>query len=404
MNQLFKALSNLERIKKVGGRNAKIALLTEVESTELLALLNVALNPYLTLGARVPKTISEIHPQTTFAHFNQTVLDLSTRHVSGGAAQVALANLVEGVPLELQPIFTDVLNKEPRIGVDVKTVNTVWDKFVPVFSPQLANDSGKRPFPKYAVAEPKFDGLRALLCVAGKTYLLSRKGLPLYNAENVIAEAVKYELPPGVYDGELFGQTFHQSVGTAHRSKSAATEELNFHVFDRLAWVEWNQRKCKRTFQDRRTDLADVLKRAPYECIKLVEQRPVTSMLAALQLAKIWKDQGLEGAVVKDLDAHYLFKRTDAWLKVKFTSTYDIPVVAVQIGRGKYAGSLGKLVCLYKSRTVRVGSGLSDELRDLWWAKPELIVGKTIEVKADEDETHKGSLRFPRFVRIREDK
>jgi len=64
---------------------------------------------------------------------------------------------------------------------------------------------------------------------------------------------------------------------------------------------------------------------------------------------------------------------------------------------------LGAAIVTYKGKRVRVGSGFSDEQRQQFWANPNSIKGKIIEVQFHE-ETPDGSLRHPRFVRVREDK
>jgi DNA ligase-1 len=54
-----------------------------------------------------------------------------------------------------------------------------------------------------------------------------------------------------------------------------------------------------------------------------------------------------------------------------------------------------------------VGSGFSDVDRDDYWTNRNLVIGRTCEVLCDvitqnQDGTY--SLRFPRFVRFRDDK
>jgi DNA ligase-1 len=120
---------------------------------------------------------------------------------------------------------------------------------------------------------------------------------------------------------------------------------------------------------------------------------------------------GFEGIMIKDMEAPYECKRNTFWMKWKPTITVDLPVIELEEGTGRNKGRLGALVCRGvdhgKEISVNVGSGFSDTERDLFWKQQESIVGRTAEILCDvitqnQDGTY--SLRFPRFVRWRDDK
>ena len=80
----------------------------------------------------------------------------------------------------------------------------------------------------------------------------------------------------------------------------------------------------------------------------------------------------------------------------------------VEEGTGKNLGRLGAFVCEGqddgKFITVNVGSWLTDDMRDSFWADSSTLIGQLVEVRADaitqnQDGTY--SLRFPRFKGFR---
>ncbi len=90
--------------------------------------------------------------------------------------------------------------------------------------------------------------------------------------------------------------------------------------------------------------------------------------------------------------------------KEKPVETIDLIVTAVEEGKDDYAGIVGALVLqTSEGHTVcRVSSGLKLEERSVYMLDMSKIIGKVVEVAFDS--VSKASLRFPRLVRIREDK
>jgi DNA ligase-1 len=133
-----------------------------------------------------------------------------------------------------------------------------------------------------------------------------------------------------------------------------------------------------------------------------------------MRYAKDMVNAGFEGIMIKDINSPYECKRNTFWMKWKPTITVDLEVIGLEEGTGRNVGRLGALVCSGvddgKTINVNVGSGFSDSDRDSLWASHvelDCVIGRKVEVLCDvitqnQDGTY--SLRFPRFVRFRDDK
>ena len=114
------------------------------------------------------------------------------------------------------------------------------------------------------------------------------------------------------------------------------------------------------------------------------------------ELLQLARERSLEGWVLK-------FGSYDEWYKLKVHRTLDAVVVDWNLGNGKYATKLGAIkVAVFRGdelvEIATVGSGFVDTDRvdcD--------VIGRVAEVEYD-SVAAKGRLRFPRFVRWREDK
>ena len=120
-------------------------------------------------------------------------------------------------------------------------------------------------------------------------------------------------------------------------------------------------------------------------------------------------EKGFEGLMIKPSNNYYECKRSHAWLKIKPFIEVTLKVIDIQEGTGKHEGKLGAFSVEGeddgKFFSLSVGSGLTDEQRDMYWADKDKLIGRLIEVRADaitkSIEGEHFSLRFPRFKSFR---
>ena len=390
-----------------------------------------AYNPFYTFNVKqVPETAGLTGRDNPWPVFWALLEDLRTRGVTGGRARIRIQEVAEQFDSEEWNLMCrPVIIKDLRCGISEKTINKVvgnteWR--IPVFGVQLAQDSTDQPKKMKGIKrlEVKLDGVRVIAVVQGATCTLySRNGKTFENFPQ-IAEAVEdarkafqYGRGTGghfVLDGEIVGESFQKLMKQAHRKSDAKTNGMVYHIFDiipldalkeghwnvkqqaRLDWLESAQSALEQT---------DCLRIMPGMNVDLdtAEGHDVMRRFAEASVA-----QGYEGIMIKNLDAPYICKRSDSWMKWKPTITVDLTIVGFEEGTGRNAGRLGAIIYegVDNDRNIRVnvGTGYSDSDRDEFWAARDRLLGVIGEIQADavtQNQDGSYSLRFPRHVRFR---
>jgi len=247
------------------------------------------------------------------------------------------------------------------------------------------------------VVEPKLDGVRVLADVdamKGTVVFRSRANKPFYAFEHLApsllaaTERLGRLIPIVTFDGEMISGSFLKTVSQA-RKKSEPALDAVYHVFD--FFPPANQ---VLSYANRRFVLAG--------CGLTLTPSYIAHDVAEIhELYRQFRENGLEGAIVKDPAALYEFKRSYAWMKMKAEESADCEVIDFLPGEGKHTGRLGALVVEYEGTDVQVGTGLTDEERETIWQDKSAYKGRIAEV-AYHEVTPVGRLRHPRFVRFRD--
>jgi DNA ligase-1 len=387
-------------------------------------------NPYYVFGVKkVPETAGLEHQPNPWPKFWAMLEGLRTRSLTGHNAKTAIEGMSEQFDsIEWNNLCRRVIIKDLRCGISEKTLNKVLGNTewrIPVFTCQLAQDSGEHPSKMTGIKrlEGKLDGVRVLAVVSNTAVeLYSRNGKPFDNFPQIaqaITKIVK-KFKPGyfkgsfVFDGEVVGNSFQALMKQAQRKSNANTDDMVYHIFDIIPMADfergyWNAQQFKRT---------EILL-GNKELIETESNLKVTDgILVDLNTAK-GHDQlrryaddaieaGLEGIMIKTWEAPYECKRSSFWMKWKPVITVDLNIVGFEEGTGRNLGRLGAIICEgvdnERDICVNVGSGLSDANRDEYWSARDDLLGRVVEVAADavtqnQDGTY--SLRFPRFLRFR---
>jgi DNA ligase-1 len=400
-------------------------------------------SPMITFGIKhVDNTTGIVDAENPWDDFFLLLHHLLEKKIVGNEAKDAIKKMSHRFNSdEWNNYCAPVIRRDLKVGVGAVTINKVLGgKYkIPVFSCQLASDWQDRSMLKGKMRiEPKLDGIRMLLSVCAyekwwntklkKVFLTaySRNGKFFENFEHLEyqIDAVIEDLQKAspfredfILDGEVTGISFQALLQQARKKKNIKTEDIVFNVFDIIP---------KRNFIEGHYN-APLYKRA--ELLKKLE--PVFNKTKSFKLVPYidvdfdtregWEkynsyvkkvlEDGYEGVMIKNLNAPYSCTRNRFWLKNKPTITVDLQVIGIQEGMGRNQGKLGALICYGVDQdreiSVNVGNGFTDAERKEIWDNANSIMGNTVEVLADSitkniDGTY--SLRFPRFVRFRNDK
>jgi DNA ligase 1 len=419
------------------------ALLGNENANFCLEMLQLCYDTYITFGVRqIPETVGIINAENPWTEFTDLLIKLKVRVLTGHDARDAIQSLSERFDSdEWNNFLAPVLRRDMRCGISSTTINKVCKNTkyaIAVFGCQLATNSEGRPEMKGVKRlEPKLDGVRVLMAAQMTQFgpivtSYSRNGKVFENFKHIekqIGDNLTqlllstglgdiWHLAGGiVFDGEVVGNSFQELMRQARRKTDVQNDDSVYHIFDVIPMDDfkrghWNAQLSKRLVELRRMN-------------PVIDAMPNVELLPHIEVnldnaeghdqfnhyCKDMVSQGFEGVMVKSLDAPYECKRNTSWMKYKPVLTVDLEVVGVEEGTGRNKGRLGALVCHGvdhgKEISVNVGSGFSDSDRTDYWENRNLIVGQTAEILCDvitqnQDGTY--SLRFPRFVRFRDDK
>ena len=422
-------------------RILQMVLLKQPEDKEFWEGCKLAFDPMITFGVKqVPTKTVETRDNFDYEAYDEAfkiaITGFVNRSYTGNFARTTIEKMMNSCSMEAwNGWYRRILIKDLRCGVTETTINKIRPNTVPIFSCQLAKDAAdnEAKLKGRKLLDYKLDGVRVLAVIqrvdtgsltsmlSAKVTLHSRNGKVFENFKH-IEEQLAWALRENeidsdwVLDGEVTSATFQTLMTQVNRKKDADARDAVLNVFDIIPLKDflsgkWNVNQDVRSTMLKRDwrnilSSADNVRVLDFERVDLDTEEGRARLEAMRDRAA---DLGLEGIMVKDVDAPYQCKRSDAWLKIKPSITVDLTVIDIEEGTGRNAGRLGAFVCEGidngKSIRVNVGSGFSDVQRDDYWNYRSSVMGHTVEVKADvvtQNQDGSYSLRFPRFIRFRD--
>ena len=425
----------IQKLEADNSRLAKEAILLEAMQEgldEFFEGCKMALDPLHTFGVKQVPTRGDAPGQgCSWQVFSELADKLASRELTGHAARDAIKLIMDLATQEQwNDYYRRILIKDLRCGVSQKTVNSVakknkFDQYkIPVFSCMLAHDSAnhEKKLVGKKMLDYKLDGVR-VLAIYNKdnntVTMYSRNGKQFINFGHIEQEIIDHLstkfTESMVLDGEMVSSSFQALMKQVHRKDNVEATDAKYAIFDMLPLTEFKAGQSQKGLWERHQDLFTVTMDLPADTnMFMVDKQPVdldTDMGQTIfkQYNKEAIDNGFEGIMIKDEHAPYECKRSYYMLKAKPFIEVSLTVVGVEGGTGRNEGKLGALICEGeddgKFIKVNVGSGLTDDNRDDFWASQNKILNQIVEVRADaitknQDDEHY-SLRFPRFMRFR---
>ena len=408
-------LDVLNAIAATSSSNEKISLLKKNNNSDLRNILSWALNPYITFGIADLKFVDKHYTQgkgsSSFRNGSISLLNyLSSRKLTGNDARSAIGKHLETLAPKDAELFRRILLKDLRCGISGKIVNKAIPDLIPEFSVMLA-----QPFEGQALAhekvlvEEKLDGIRCIIIIdCNNPKAFTRSGREITTIDHILEQIRRLGLNNCVLDGEIIADTFNQTVSEVRR-KDYQAENTDYAIFDFISDLrEFVSGNLKENLITRKRNLYQLSIQSLVLDGELPNLRFIGGKICrSMDEVKSYRDEiwqrGGEGVIIKDLNAVYEKKRSKAWLKIKAKETYDCEIKDVIEGTGKYANMMGAIVVGFNEGSVNVGTGFSDDDRDIIWREHKLgkVIGRIIEVECHEL-TPDGSMRHPRFIKWRD--
>lgn len=346
---------------------------------------------------------------------------LTIKECSGNDQLERLYQFFMPIPDYKKKWYSRALLQELRIGANTKTINSalkfLGKKIIKKFKMQLAEKIDifdEEQVAKYikfpCTMECKYDGIRIQAEVyENEVTLTSRRGNDRTADFPEIVAALIEKFPDQhvILDGEII-----KNIGTdVHSFQQMMRKDENrnyqYIVFDLLMQesLAYKDRWSNLEMLFGEWAITDVIRLADhFDCNNIKDLQEYFEHLLSINK---------EGIMIKDDDAPYergtrrnMFKCKKDYVKhLQSEQEADLKIIGWKYGSGKNHNVVSTLELTDGANNIRadVGSGITDDMKIYLTEQKDALIGKICEIRYNE-KTETGSLRFTRFIQLRDDK
>lgn len=412
-----------ESIEKTQGTNAKKELLElglkSEYSDDLKIVLNHLFNPMISTG--ISKTSwnsanTKILDKTEKFYSIEELVKFVQENNTGKKETVerikSFANRFETGYEQL--LIYQIATKDINIGISTTTVSKYIH--IPKFEIMLGERLNEEvDFNRNYILTKKLDGVNLTCFKRGESIaFFTRQGKQV---DGLIELTEQYkELPDGVYFGEALYSNEDEAkdrkelyrLSTGELNSKRENKKISHWIFDYQTLGEWDSENFVTPYSNTIHTLENIFLKNKLKNIKMVPfVYQGTGKEIAFELLKRAKEDGWEGLVLRYSSSVYQKKRSSDFIKLKPFTEVDLRIVGFK--EFKHPNQLGAFICEDDEHTIKcsVGSGFSKEQRYDFWKRKNEFLGKICEIQTmeiTENKSGQKSLRFPVFIRFRDDK
>ena len=332
--------------------------------------------------------------------------------IRGNEAHQFVCNHLKHLDNDNKEIFLNVLGRDLKIGLNVKSINKVFKNLIPKPNYMRCAVLSEKTLKKInfpAFIQLKMDGTYREIHVAdGQVSGKTRSGEEYFNP--VLFKEME-NFPNGFYTGELTIEGESRFTGNGLiNSLNPPYEKITFTVWDYLTDEDYLE-KSKTPYYSRFESLSDIIEKHESNRVKLVPNHEVNSIDEALKYVSDWMEQGLEGGVLKDKNNVFKNGTSGTQLKIKLKVDAEMRITGFTDGTigTKREGKIGAIQFSNDEGTIKGQcSGFSDEELDLFTKNKDNLIGRIISVEFNDlvksENNDYYALSHPRFIEIRNDK